>query len=226
MSTDFGLLVPEQYKTFVAVGTISSLMSIFGSSSIVAIIIQNGLYRELFHRIILGLSVADLFFSMSCLVQPYSLPRFSELPFARGNQETCELAGFFTEAVLGSVLYNAFLCIYFWKKVTGRSVSKFFEPAGHSIAIIVPILFGIVGLSTKSYNPSKILFICVGTPYPPDCQNTDTPCERGGPVTEVFAGLSVICVSGCRNCWCRLYMETIPSRPVSEQAEPSDVFCW
>lgn len=180
----YSSLSDTTYTGVVAVAWCSIVLSLFGSMSIVWIILKNGKLGQLYHRLMLGMSVMDLIMTSATAAMPYVNRDDVGFLFARGNERTCEAAGFFLQAWLGSTIYNAWLSVYFLLMVCygykEQQIVARMEPYCHILAILLPLTFGVVGLATDSFNTVPLLGICDFSPWPASCLNDEgVECERG-----------------------------------------------
>jgi hypothetical protein len=69
-----------------------------------------------YHRLVLGLCIADIvFFICHCLIQ-YEVPKELEyvMPSAQGNVASCDTQGFIlTIGAVAASLYNCSMCVYY-----------------------------------------------------------------------------------------------------------------
>ncbi|CAB9519836.1 unknown protein [Seminavis robusta] len=126
------------------------------------IIVRNKKMKELYHRIVFGLSTMDLIMTIATITMPYTIRSDIGLLFAVGNVRTCEAAGFLWQTWLGSTIYNSVLSVYFlftvqygWRE---QQMSKKMEPWCHILAIVIPLIFAIAGLAIQGFNPVPYTF--------------------------------------------------------------------
>ena len=170
ITTDTNLTYMEQLFKIIVI-TISSLLSIFGSGSIMFFCRQKMKHR-LYHRLLFCLSLCDFIFSISYLLQPWLTPNDSPkfertaIPIpSYGNITTCNVLGFFfTTSALCVSLFNCFLGLYFKLTIvcskTEIYVIQRYETIWYAMAIIIPLIFGIVTFHYKGYNPENYTRLC------------------------------------------------------------------
>jgi len=182
-----GDLSPAQHGVLYSVGEISCLLSLAGSLCVIHLARHN--LHDIYNRLLLGMSIGDLIVSMTMLLQPFLVP--GPLPdgaWAGGTTETCSALGFGMRFPLAVSLYNSFLSCYFLRRVSRqkkRGVSVIVEGFGHVMAFLIPTVFGIVGLSTQSFNYFALMNVCKFATYPDGCLDQDeVECLRGGEITK------------------------------------------
>jgi len=120
---------------------------------------------------------------------------------AIGNTATCNIQGLVVYVgMLGSVLYDCMLSIYFVMVVVYSKredfIQKKIEPFFHAISILAPVGAGIFLLVTNYFNDSGI--ICWISQFPSGCSvDDDIACTRGENATKYrwyFVGYPVILV--------------------------------
>ena len=101
--------------------------------------------KSVYHRIMVGLSAMDIFFSFFAFVLgSWPMPKGSWL-WAAGNMASCDAAGFITSlGYIGSPLYNCSLATYFslklkynWQDHRIKRIQKWFHIMPCSIALLV-----------------------------------------------------------------------------------------
>ena len=167
---------------------VASSLSILGSGTILFIRIRRR-RREastVYERLIVGISVVDLLMSSALFWNPVVLPKWTNLPFAKGTFGTCEWSGFFLYFFLGGTVYNGALATYFLLSVrylkTERQIARILEPTVHVLALALPLVVGGIGLKRHAYNPHGLYGTCLLTAFPVECvvQDSGVACERGG----------------------------------------------
>jgi hypothetical protein len=144
--------------------TISIVQRIMGTISIIgsAYVIQNALRspqkrKHTFHRLMVGLSIADVFISFfNHVLSTSPMPKGYHV-LAVGNVATCDVAGFFnTMLVFVTTLYNCSLATYYlvqlkynWPDRRIKALEKWL----HVVPWSVGLAFGITGLVLKLYGP-------------------------------------------------------------------------
>jgi hypothetical protein len=149
-----------------------------------------------YHRLIFGLSAADIIssfgFALSSTMSPKEMSYL--VPFARGNIATCDAQGYLINfAVTISVGYNCSICFYYLAIITYNKrydyIRKKLEPWFHGISISSSLVSSVILLVTNTFNgPSG--GHCFMEPHaPPHCigyqagyipKGYSIPCWRGG----------------------------------------------
>ncbi|GFH61337.1 hypothetical protein CTEN210_17813 [Chaetoceros tenuissimus] len=191
--------------------SVLSCVSLIASGTIIWMIKtepKTGL-RSPYSRIIFGLSVADIFFSLGMLLSPFlSPPDYVERPaFSMGTIKTCAYAGYLFIVGMASVpSYTLFLTYYFMRRVKYRVPQNVFaqkeEKWGHAGIIALAILFPTIALFRKEINPTtREGIMCFIASYPLDCaSDNEIECERGehadiyGGIFGAAGGMVFICL--------------------------------
>ena len=139
-----------------------------------------------YSRIIFGLSLSDILFSLGMLLSPFMGPKDNpDALFAIGTTESCEAIGFmFILGFICTIYYTVFLTYYFMRrikyKVTAKDFAKKEEKYFHLVILLVSLSAAISALLTGSINPQSKGSVCAIGTYPTGChQSTDMVCERG-----------------------------------------------
>ena len=173
------------YITAVCIGFVSATFSVVGCTVVLVCIWKQKSYQQsMYHRLVLGLAIADLVSTISIVTAPFLIPRATGLYFAQGTIATCEASGFFLLFTSMSYMFNAELSLYFllmirynWSRSRMRKV---LEPTVYILPVLLPLLTGIGSLQLDAINVDSILGLCDIGPYPPRChQNPTVDCERG-----------------------------------------------
>jgi hypothetical protein len=132
-------------------------LSLIGSSSIVYDIWKDRDYKmkQPYFRILLGMSIFDVICSMSLCLSTIPVPAGTEGVFgARGTTATCTASGFFNQFMLGSILYNFVLAIYYalsgTYRMTDEDFAKLYEPWLHGLAVMATFGVAIGKISPRS----------------------------------------------------------------------------
>eukprot|EP00985_Skeletonema_marinoi_P030414 scaffold31975_cov139-Skeletonema_marinoi.AAC.1 len=182
-------------------------LSVLGSGLIIYSMLVHGRRTKLrkpHHRILLAMSIYDLFYSLvkafTFLLTPAEgQPGSMGVPGAMGNLATCRLQGFFIETAHATGAYNSLSSIYFWlsicRGVKNDTFTKY-EPIAHILIFVVFVGFAIAGVVIELFNPA--FGFCFIASYPPGCESgPGAPvCERWPPRTmglmyEIFAQMWV-----------------------------------
>lgn len=167
---------------------LSGSLSILGSSSIIYSIYKQRKVKlkDPQHRILLGMSIFDIFYSLckalTFLLYPsgYGIPAF-------GNLSSCRLQGFFTQFSYSVGLYNLVLSLYYYltivKGMKRREFSHIIEKCCHGFIVILTLTFASVGAGIGLFNPTPAF--CYIAPFPYGCTRTNT-CTRFGDSFGIF----------------------------------------
>jgi hypothetical protein len=191
---------------------VSGPISIIASMLLVTHILRS--YEGLsttYHRLIFGLSVADIVYSFAITLSSTMAPKEVSylVSFASGNVATCDAQGFLVIFANGvSVCYNCSVCFYYLGIITYNKkydyIEKKLEPWFHGISILLPLTYSAILLATNAFNGSNG-GVCFADPYaPPHCigyevgdipEGYSIPCGRGGPL-DGHAKLRTIALFG------------------------------
>lgn len=165
-----------------------ALLSIFGSSFIVLHVTyaRQG-KRSTHHRILLGMSICDVFVSLVFFLGTWPIPRGSPNAFAAiGNQATCNFQGFFSQFSLAVAMYNASLSFYYVCKIrlgwSEEFITKKVEPYLHALSLTIGLATSTAAWVLKLYNNDS--WECWISPNPQDCNES----WKNGGVTNCFRG--------------------------------------
>lgn len=170
-------------KTYVIFQMASSILSLISSIGIIWIIQRSFIKLTVpFHRLLLGLCIADILLSLALSFSTMPAPgSFEEIWNAHGNKASCRVQGFFI--FLGSLaapLYTCSMCIYYLIMVTyrkGKDADKFvkgrIEFFLHAVPISVSLIGALTILSMDAFHPN-MTYCFIGAD--PTCDYLD--CER------------------------------------------------
>jgi len=184
--TDYAALVPR------FTGSLSAI-----SSTLIIYVILRSETRlsSIYHRIMFGMSLADICGSIAMALT--SLPMPSYMPKEEifgykwagtrlGNTYTCNAQGFFSTFGTTSMLsYNTMLCIYYACAIAfvlqEKHIKKYVEPIIHGLPILLGLSFSVPPLFYEMYNPGISAFSwCGSVVYPIECyDNRRIDCIRG-----------------------------------------------
>lgn len=192
MSTQFG----SRSKFLSRVSHVTGSLSVVGSLVVIAAIGRRKsghLEISIYHRLVLGMSIADLLSSCAFCFGTYPIPDGSPVSGARGNQMSCNVQGFFVQLTLATHLYSSFLAIYFLLVVkfnwnTSSLAMRRLEVLFHGLAWSFALGTALASLLLDLINNANLW--CWIAPFPLDCINS----------AEVGDGEQGTCVRG-DNAW-------------------------
>ncbi len=177
------------------------------SSAIIIFIILRSQTRlgSIYHRIMMGMSLADIIGSLSMalttLPMPSTmegfrdkpipivdvLPRVGSKALALGNLSTCNAQGFFSTFGISVMFgYNVMLCLFYACalaiKMREKTIKRYVEPFLHFLPLVVGLGMAIPPLFHDMYNPSSAALFCTINAFPALCTNPDVRnslCIRG-----------------------------------------------
>lgn len=174
-----GVQVPIMQITSISTASIS-----FTASSAIAIMVlmrSEGALSTPYRRLILGLSLSDIFQSAALMTGPVMIPAYASPPngppvssiLSMGNTASCTVNGFFFSiGWAGVAMYTASLCIYYLCRINlGMEHEEFakLERAFHIVIIGFNIIGSMVGLFTNSFNALLYGIVCHYAGYPLNC---------------------------------------------------------
>ncbi len=175
-STD---LYRKYTRNYAITQTATSIISLLSSIAIITVISRSiQKFSVPFHRLLLGLSVADICSSLaqsfSTMPAPESLGE--SIWNAHGNKATCQAQGFMIfVGSIGAPLYNCSLCIYYLIIVThrkGKNADRYIkgkiEFFLHAVPILVSLLGGIIILFLDAFHPN-VTYCFIGAD--PECDD-------------------------------------------------------
>lgn len=166
--------------------TTSSTFSLLATVTVIIMISRS--YKKLssvFHRLLLGLCIADILSSSSLSLSTYPIPAKESLTIwnAQGTIDTCTAQGFFIfVGFLAAQIYNCSLCIYYLFVIKYNKKDEYIrrhvEPFLHAVPIGTSLIGGIIIATKQAFNANKS-FCWIGSD-PPRCydDNYNTgPCR-------------------------------------------------
>jgi hypothetical protein len=150
------------------------------SSAILSIVIAITIFRDkkklskVYHRLILGMSCADISSSLSLATSTWPIPKESGILWAVGNTTSCTFQGLFVQFGISSPVYNVSLSFYYllairysWKE----DQMKKMEPLFHLVPLVWAFGTGIAGLFLKIFNNANLW--CWIASYPGRTEDAD-----------------------------------------------------
>jgi hypothetical protein len=130
-----------------------------------------------YHRIIFGLSIADMFQSLAMITGPFMAEEAANTPakWAIGNVVSCRINGlWFIIGIFCSNLYTCFLCYFCFCKVvrqtTDASFRKQIEWKIHPIILFITSAMSVAALVSKAIHTSGMGNMCGIAAFPPGCR--------------------------------------------------------
>jgi len=179
------------------VQAVAALISILASSIFIWMILRSQKRLSTpYHRLIIGLCVTDILFSLPQATCNMLSP--AELDYrvwnARGNEATCDAHGFIQHlGLFGGLLYNCSLSFYYLAVIKYEKKDEYIrdklEPFLHGIPIIVTLTYNIYRLIGKHYNDN-------GGGYCGFSNNNPYHCLGGYEIGETRDGFDIPCGRG------------------------------
>jgi len=178
----------------IIVTVISSVISIVASAVVIGIIYRSakGLKNSVYHRILFGMSAADIIQTLALAFTTLPMPRdmiytnFQGLII--GNNASCLAQGFFVSfgAVTG-LMYNAMLSLYYLffirYNMSNEEFARWIEPLLHVVSVLSGLITASLMTSSGSYHPSPLSTSWCGVDkYPYWCTAGGGDCD--GDVTQ------------------------------------------
>jgi len=194
----------EQTELLMIIPKIPATLSLLGSICIIMEVLAD--HREkngsVHQRLLLGMSSADVFFSLSWALTTWPSPKEDTImPFAIGNTQTCTFQG--TILQFGNVatpMYNAAIAFCYMLRIRynwSDSRLRVIEPWIHTFILTVAATTSLMGIPLRLYN--NTFFVCWISDYPVGCRQSytlgpgeESNCIRGDNATlYVMAFLNV-----------------------------------
>ena len=189
--------------TYTVVTTrVNGLISAFASALIILVIMKSqSKLNSIYHRILFGMSFADILSSLAAALTTLPMPKadaykdvtpvdphhfcYEYWPVTRiGNEHTCEaqaLVFYFGFTVM--LLYNGSLSVYYTCAIALRmpetKIRKYTEPVLHLISISFGLAASILPLFHERYNPSGWDPYCTIASLCEYYNDPNAPCYRG-----------------------------------------------
>jgi hypothetical protein len=175
-----------QKKAVAIAPKFTAAASAMGSLTICYLILRKPTKRRTYHRLVLGMSLCDVFASTAWFFTSWPIPRGTPGVYgAVGTQQTCSAQAFFAQFSLSTVMYNASLSAYYvlvickgWKDDEIVKIEPFF----HAYSISWGLGTAIASLALTLFN--QVGWDCWIGGYPLGCKeswknNGVTTCTRG-----------------------------------------------
>lgn len=184
-------------KTLTILRSTTSIVSVISSVFLIRIIIKSKQrLSTTFHRLLLGMAISDIMFSLPMATFGVMSPSSDNgwIWNAHGNQASCNAQGFFiTTGMYSTLCYSCSLNFYYLFKVKYNKSDSYIrnkiEPFLHFIPILLGLYFSITGLFSHNYNDKGVGVCGIVAVYdPPHCigyepgevrEGFEIPCGRG-----------------------------------------------
>ena len=130
-----------------------------------------------YHRIIFGLSIADMFQSLAMITGPFMAVQAANTPakWAIGNIVSCRINGlWFLIGLICSNLYTCFLCYFCFckvvRKTTDASFRKQTERKIHSVILFITVAMSVAALVSKAIHTNGMGNFCGLAAVPAGCR--------------------------------------------------------
>ncbi|KAL9183353.1 hypothetical protein ACHAXT_005140 [Thalassiosira profunda] len=193
---EYNALKDGHRKTLCIIRSTLALVSVIASSTLIWMLRRS---RDRFatcqHRILLGLSIADILFSLS--LAHFNFPAPTDVDYyvwnAQGNEASCSASGFLTMLGAGSGLtYIVSLNVYYLLVIrygkTEDFIRRRIEPFLHGLPVAIPLAVSCTLLATNNFNDDGAGNCHAPIYNPPHC----TGYEDG----EVREGFEIACGRG------------------------------
>ena len=123
--------------------------------------LHNSSRLSCYHRLMLGVSAADISASFWHGMSTWPVPAASAMGvWAAGSETTCRLQGFFTQNSLISSFYNASLSVYFYLVIcrgwNETALQRIEWPVLHGIPLAAGALTSVLGLALHAYGDALL----------------------------------------------------------------------
>jgi hypothetical protein len=181
-ASSFENLTLAQQVSLTVAPAVSATLSIFGSCCIIWMIASDWQKKisNVKYRFLLALSISDIVNSLVFLIWPIPMPSGTKgIWGAFGNVSTCQIQGFFMQMGVTGSFYNGALSLYFLLTLryglSNADIAKKYELWCHLVAILWPLVTGLVSASMQWYRVNAIG--CFLGPGPTGCHLDDTDFE-------------------------------------------------
>jgi hypothetical protein len=174
--------------------TTGSVSTIASTCLIVHILRSHHGLSTTYHRLLFGLSIADIMSSFAQALGSIMVPKEMHyfIPYAQGNTATCTAQEFFVAVgIIAAALYNCSICLYYLVIIRYNKKDEYIrnklEPWFHGISIAIPLVVGFILIAMKAYNVNdSACFIiqndaphCIGYEIGDTPEGFSIPCGRG-----------------------------------------------
>jgi len=138
----------------------SAIVSVVSSLTLIWMVLRSPQrLSTTYHRLILGMAIGDILFSLSLASYNAMIPNDGDPTIwnAHGNQATCNVSGFMS--VVGIMMSSLYICsLNFYSLAivkhnrTDSYIRTKMEPFLHGVPIVMALAFGFAPLATGGYN--------------------------------------------------------------------------
>ena len=182
-----------QQKLLATIGIVSGTISLLGSSILIRMVLMTQGQNVTYNRLLIGLSVMDIFHNISWSLQPFLVPRSNERVWSFGNDRTCSAAGFFVQLGVSVFLYNGALATYFLITivfgVSEKKVVQYAEPWLHVVPLGYPLITATVGAGIDLYSSLQLGSLCWIGQYPKGCEDDSETVCISTTIGWIYSGL-------------------------------------
>ena len=156
------------WVTMAILPKVTGIISLISSAFIIQHVIRDRKRRsQVYHRLLLGMSISDFFGSFTSFLSTWPIPRGGAC-LAAGTKATCTAQGFFFQiTTLCTPTYNISLSIYYllmivkgWRESRVKKIEKYL----HALPICLGFGTAFASLGLKIYN-SAGFFCWIGNDY-------------------------------------------------------------
>jgi hypothetical protein len=188
-------LTDDQVIVIIFFNSLSSMLSIFGSSTIIYLL-GKAKRPSVYSRLMLGISFFDVINTIFLSIAPFLLPKSGGRKWAFGNDLTCSILGFFAQLGCAVPFYNISLNIFFFLTVVyGINESRivtFVEPFLHIISIFYPLITASFGVGFNLYSELELGVSCWIGEFPQGC-NEDPNVECiSTMIGWIYSGIPIV----------------------------------
>ena len=163
----------------------------------------------LYHRIVLGMSIADSIGTLGYATSVFLVPSATHLAWAWGNTTTCQISGMLQIGILSPFLYNAELAVYCWwyhyqtrrqhqgaQQETNNNSTTTTMSRWWWLVHVIPLasalaLATLAGPVLQVIHPDTLTGLCDLGPFPPHCSGAHD-CANGPAVELLFHVLTIL----------------------------------
>jgi hypothetical protein len=168
----------QQERILSLLPIIPSILSVFGSLTIIHMVLTSKRRSTPYKRLLLGMSICDTILSLTFPLYAFLVPhQSSHRIWAVGNDASCNVMGFFSQFTFAGILYNGMLSYYYLLTVRygykDPQMSKCAEPVMHIVSIAYPVITGLIGVIFGFYSELELGIQCWVNDYPRNCGSLD-----------------------------------------------------